>query len=405
MDRRSFLKFGGQLGLGLLGLSFGGCQADPNAPQILGLKGAVPNQLIKTFQQQADRRGPGGPLVYRTADQIPEIFARLQDWQRQAKGMLPPPKSWLPPLLNFGAAPLSAQHLPELVSLGDYWLTIAITQGLIQPLDPNPLQNWGTIDDRWKQLVSRNVQGQPDPTGLIWGAPYRWGATVIAYRRDLFEAHGLPLPQDWGDLLQPALKGRISLPDNPRETIGLALKLLGQSYNSDNLAAIPELESTLRQLHQQAKFYSTDAYLQPLLLGHTWLAIGSSADVLPLLRTQPTVEAIVPQSGTALWADLWVRPTALSPNPTPNLTTQNSAYHQWIDFCLNPETSHRLALLGRSGSPLVQRDVAPQADVPGSDRNPLLHIAEPIWQKSEALLPLDRVKAEQYRSLWAKIRQ
>jgi putative spermidine/putrescine transport system substrate-binding protein len=390
VDRRSLLK----LGLGLGGLGLTGCQNDPNAPQILGLKGAMPTQLIKTFRANSDRNGPGANLVYQSRSQIADIFAQLQDWQRQTQGLMPPPKPWLA-LPNFGPKPLSAKHLPDLASLGDYWLTVAINQGLIEPIAPQKLPHWGALDDRWKQLVRRNAQGQLDPAGAVWGLPYRWGATVIVYRRDLFEQQGLRPPQDWSDLLQPQLQGRISLLDSPRETIGLALKSLGKSYNSTDLASIADLAPTLTQLHQQTKFYSSNAYLQPLLLGHTWLAVGWSADLLPQLRLDKSLEIVVPQSGTALWTDLWVRPQG----------SQNAVANQWMDFCLTGEISHRLALLSRAGSPLAQRLVMVSGDVQGADRNPLLNLPDPIWQKSEVLQPLDGPSGEQYRSLWAQIRQ
>ena len=37
---------------------------------------------------------------------------------------------------------------------------------------------------RWRQLVRRNRWGAVDPKGPVWGVPYRWGCTLIAYRKD-----------------------------------------------------------------------------------------------------------------------------------------------------------------------------------------------------------------------------
>ena len=37
---------------------------------------------------------------------------------------------------------------------------------------------------RWQQLVRRDAQGRVDPRGEVWAAPYRWGATLVAYRWD-----------------------------------------------------------------------------------------------------------------------------------------------------------------------------------------------------------------------------
>ncbi len=40
------------------------------------------------------------------------------------------------------------------------------------------------MPDRWRRLVRRDAQGLESPAGPVWGAPYRWGCTLIAYRRD-----------------------------------------------------------------------------------------------------------------------------------------------------------------------------------------------------------------------------
>lgn len=38
--------------------------------------------------------------------------------------------------------------------------------------------------------------------------PYRWGCTLIAYRKDRVERWGGTPVSDWGDLLQPRLQVR-----------------------------------------------------------------------------------------------------------------------------------------------------------------------------------------------------
>jgi putative spermidine/putrescine transport system substrate-binding protein len=392
MDRRSLLK----LSLAPIGYALTGCQADPTVPQILGLKGSIPPQVFKAFKQSRDRNSPAAKLLYQNRGQMGALFEQLQNWQRVSRGMTPPAKPFFQ-LPNLSGKPAAAPTLPELVTLGDAWLPNAIAQGLIQPLDVAKLQHWGAIDDRWKQLVSRNDQGQVDAKGKVWGVPYRWGGTVIAYRKDLLAQQNLAPPQDWADLLRPEFKGRISLLDSARETIGLVVKMLGKSYNSSDLKGIAELETKLQQLHQQAKFYSSGAYIQPLILGHTWLAVGWSSDLLPQLRTQPDLAIVVPQSGTALWADLWVQPQGVK-SPT-----QDQVFVEWLDFCLSGEISQKLAVLSRAGSPLTQRHIV--TDSYSAVGNPLLNLAEEIWQKSEPLQPLAESTADQYRSLWAQIRR
>jgi putative spermidine/putrescine transport system substrate-binding protein len=57
----------------------------------------------------------------------------------------------------------------------------------------------------WRAFVRRGADGAPAARGAAWASPHTWGATVIAYRRDVFREAGLTPIADWSDLLQPRL--------------------------------------------------------------------------------------------------------------------------------------------------------------------------------------------------------
>ena len=61
----------------------------------------------------------------------------------------------------------------------------------------------------WQDLARRNVQGRQDSRGEVYAIPARWGFTVVAYRRQEFRTFGLKPIQDWVDLLQPRLAGKV----------------------------------------------------------------------------------------------------------------------------------------------------------------------------------------------------
>ncbi len=384
MDRRSFL-----LGTGTLTISqlLFGCSGN-NQPQLKVqlLKGSIPGQVVNQFhkglQQQAE-------LKFAPVEQIQDLFRELQSWQQQPKGTDEQGWSRFIPFRQTEKTPPA-----DLVTLGDYWLKAAIEQKLIQPLQQSPgnqLKQWSTLDEKWKQVVTRNDQGNLDAQGKVWGAPYRWGSTVIVYNRDKLRQLKWT-PRDWSDLWRDGLQGRISLLNQPREVIGLALKKLGKSYNTENLDQVPDLEKELQTLNQQVKFYSSINYLEPLILGDTWLAVGWSSDILPILGRYPQLVAIIPQSGTAIWADLWVRPVGIT---TTNLS------EQWIDFCWQPNTARQISLLTKSNSPISTNIAASDIQKP---LRSLLQTNPSILDKSEFLLPLSPSATKEYESLFAKIK-
>lgn len=46
---------------------------------------------------------------------------------------------------------------------------------------------------------------------------------------------GKTVLQDWADLWQPELAGRISMVNSPREVVGAVLKYMGASYNTTDI--------------------------------------------------------------------------------------------------------------------------------------------------------------------------
>ncbi|MBW4518116.1 MAG: extracellular solute-binding protein [Scytolyngbya sp. HA4215-MV1] len=394
MNRRSFLYRLGALTLsqGLLGC---GSSRDRLTLRIELLKGSIPALMLGRFREKLQRNSVHNfALDFNPQPRLQDLFELLQGWKRRANVPKTPNKPLIP--IPFIAQPPAGAS--DLVTLGDYWLETAIQQKLIQPLDLSQWQQWQTLPPRWQTLVTRDLQGNPDPKGQVWAAPYRWGCTMLVYRKDLFEQQGLSLPTDWHDLWRKELCGKFSLLDHPREIIGLALKKLGCSYNLPNLQPVPNLKSELIALNRQTKFYSSTDYLQPLLLGQTLLAVGWSTDILSAMKRNYKLQAIIPQSGTALWADLWVRPASA---PPPN---QAKLLNQWIDFCWQPEIAEQLSLQSHAVSPVFIDRSTSKLPEP-LRKNPLLVCNEETLRNSEFLLPIAKPTLEQHRLLWQSIRQ
>jgi putative spermidine/putrescine transport system substrate-binding protein len=393
MDRRSFLVGAG--GLALAQLTSGCSSWNQAAFKVRLLKKSIPAQLVGEFRQELKQ---SAALKFDPEQQLKELFSRLQTWKLQA-GKKDSQPQWRLPFIG-GGTPAVA----DLVTLGDYWLETAIRQELIQPLEIQQLNGWKQLPPSWQKLVERDRKGQLADSGLVWGAPYRWGSTVIAYNRDKFKELGLQPPKDWKDLWREELRDRISLLDQPREVIGLTLKKLGHSYNTTNLSQVPKLAEELRTLHQQVKFYSSDNYLQPLILGDTWLAVGWSTDILPLRTRYRQIQAVVPSSGTALWADLWVQPASLAAESKSVKTgNQRTLTQQWIDFCWKPKSAWEISLFTNAASPIIT-DVKPDKLPEDLRNNPLLLPDSAVLNKSEFLKPLPKEAVEQYQALWKEIR-
>jgi putative spermidine/putrescine transport system substrate-binding protein len=392
MERRAFLVGAGSLALAQLTSSCS--NGNRAALKVRLLRDSIPAQLVGEFRRGLQQ---SATVKFDPAKQIDELFKNLKAWKQQAEKK--DAQSQLP--LPFIGSKTPA--IADLVTLGDYWLETAIAQQLIQPLKLDDLTGWQQLPPRWQEIVRRNNQGQVTKSGSIWGAPYRWGTTVIAYNREKFKELGWT-PKDWSDLWRPELRDRISLLDQPREVIGLALKKLGASYNTTNLQQVPNLKKELLALHQQVKFYSSSHYLQPLVLGDTYVAVGWSTDILPLRTTYREIEAVVPVSGTALWADIWVQPASVTTESNLEETGNRQALmNQWIDYCWQSKPAREISLFTNATSPILT-GITP-TDLPKDLReNPLRLPAPSVLAKSEFLRPLPKSALAQYESLWKEIR-
>jgi putative spermidine/putrescine transport system substrate-binding protein len=176
----------------------------------MGLLGAIPSKVINQFESASQKK------IEFKAESLPsKLWQELQNYPNIAK-----------------------DKAPHLMSLGDSWLDQAIAQSLIQPITPKLLEKipkWQKLSPLWQQSVTRNNQ--------VWGIPYRWGATAIAYRSDKLK---FEITQ-WADLWRPELKLKLTLPDDAREVIGLGLKKMGLSYQLEDLVARPDVFAKLTQ--------------------------------------------------------------------------------------------------------------------------------------------------------------
>jgi putative spermidine/putrescine transport system substrate-binding protein len=381
-NRRQFLAYSGTVALSsALAPLLTSCRpANGVTPiQIQVLQGSVSPQVIKAFLKSYP---DGDKLKFKPVEQLATLFADLQQYAAPASSQ--PPK-------RFPWQQTKVATPPDLVTLGHSWLRQAIATGIIKPIPMDQLDIWAKLPEPWRSLAKTNATGQI--ACETWGIPYRWGTTLLLYRKDKFKTLDW-LPQDWSDLWRTDLGDRLSLLNQSREVIGLTLKKMGYSYNEPNPGAIADLPTELAALHKNVKFYSSTHYLQPLINGDTWLAQAWSQDALSLLTSYPNLGAIVPQSGTALWCDLWVQPSN-SKRPFEQL-------QPWLQFCWETAAANQFAQSTYASSPLIYElpDLAPNVKT-----NPLISVPPQTFQQSELIQTLPKSSEQQYLELWRKMRQ
>jgi putative spermidine/putrescine transport system substrate-binding protein len=356
MDRRKFFVLGGAAIASLWGCQLANPFDQRDRLKIMGLLGAVPSKVINQFESAS------GKKIEFKAENLPsKLWQELQNYPTIAK-----------------------DKAPHLASISDSWLDLAIANSLIQPITPNLIEKipqWQKLAPMWQQSVTRNNQ--------VWGIPYRWGATAIAYRRDKLK---FDITQ-WSDLWRSELKLRLTLPDDAREVIGLVLKKMGKSYQQENLVDnqdITQLTQELKSLNSQVLTYTSDNYLQSLLSDDTLAAVGWTSDMYKAQKLNPNLKVIIPKDGTAIWSDIWVIPKG----------EIAIAATEWMNFCLTPAIAAQITSLTDAVSPLSELD-----QVPASVKaDPIKFFSPDIFAKSELISPLSQLALLEYKDIWTKMR-
>jgi putative spermidine/putrescine transport system substrate-binding protein len=379
MDRRSLL-----IGLmAILATPMTACQGgSDNTLSLAAIAGVLSPQMLRDIKQ--NRLSDAIALRLKTQESLVALFQQLQGWQEAAQSA------------TTGNQPRGA----DWALLSDYWLWPAIQQGLIRPLDnADALTGWESLPDIWPRLLQRNQQGLLSETGPIWGTPYRWNHLMVVYDRRFFQSLGWE-PTTWSDLLRPELQARIILPDHPRLVLGLLLKAFNYSVNEPDPASHADVVSALETLRPQVKAYDSTTYLQSLVIGDVPLAVGWSGDIQPLLSRYRYLQAVAPDPGTLLSADVWTKPNLQA--TTPDVTPLSDVDQAWLSYWWQPEVVTSLSLLAQGLSPLLLADQPVDFDFELA-ANTVMPAPQQL-QSSEFVEPLEEAAIANYNQLWQQLR-
>ena len=226
----------------------------------------------------------------------------------------------------------------DLIVPSDYMVSILITDGLIQPVQEAAVPNKGNVAERFAN--------PPYDPGAVYSAAYQWGTTGVGVA---LGAAGGAVPKTWGLLFdadlaeQYGLSGKISLLDDPRETMGAALKYLGYSLNSTNKTELAEAEAVIADAVGRVAAFDSDQYSELVVLGETIVGHGYSGNFLwDFEEGESEYTYFVPDEGGTKWVD-GMAILADAPHPC--------TAHAFINFLLDAQNGAQLTNYNWYASP------------------------------------------------------
>ncbi len=175
-----------------------------------------------------------------------------------------------------------------IVPSSDY-VSLMRQQGLLLTLDKSKLPNFAN-------LAPKFVNQSFDPENA-YSVPYMWGSTSITVNTGML---GNAAVNAITDLWKPEMKGRLLLPNEPREAFALALKKLGYSLNETNPAHLEEAYQELKKLIPMVRIFDSDSPNRPSSQERCWSAWSGMARPSSSIRKIPNSSTSIPLKAQSL---------------------------------------------------------------------------------------------------------
>ena len=175
-----------------------------------------------------------------------------------------------------------------------------------------------------------------DPGG-VHSVAYQWGTTGLGVNMDVV---GEDFEPSWALVFDPELvstyPGGVSLLNDPRETMGAALKYLGYSLNSTSLDELQEAVDLIAGVRDYIVAYDSDQYSENLVNGEVAVSHGYSGTyfaAFDAIDGWDQFTYVIPEEGATVWIDNLAIPV--------NSQSPCTA-HTFINFLLDAENGAAL---------------------------------------------------------------
>uniref|UniRef100_A0A7J3X6C0 Spermidine/putrescine ABC transporter substrate-binding protein n=3 Tax=Thermofilum pendens TaxID=2269 RepID=A0A7J3X6C0_THEPE len=213
----------------------------------------------------------------------------------------------------------------DVIVLTDQYVTQAIKQGLLRPLDKSLIPNLANVDSFF-------IENYFDP-GLNYSVPYSWGTTGIGYNAKYVEESEIEGYEQLFDTegFLPRHKGKVSMLEEFLEVVNAAKLYLGIPLDDwSEEAANKVVELLRRQKEFLAGYYGASVYIPGLVQGTLHAAHAWSGDVMQAQSEEENVKYVLPKEGVFVWIDFMVIPRG---------SREVELAHLWINFLLEREVA------------------------------------------------------------------
>lgn len=267
----------------------------------------------------------------------------------------------------------------DLIFPSSYMVKLMFDQGMLQPINHNLVPNIVNIDPEYLKIAMDRE--------MHHSVPYMLTNTGIAYLKSKVP----DFKASWSMLERSDLKGRMTMLNDMRETIGAALKSLGFSLNTlDERELAAARDVVIRWKKNLAKF-ENEQYKTGLASGEFLLVHGYSGDILQVQAENEDIAFAVPEEGTSISCDDMV-----IPKDAKNV----ELVHKFINFLHEPNIAAENTIFisylcpNRASYQFLDDDIL---------QNPAIFLKPEIQEKCEVIGDLGENNVK-YTKIWDEIK-
>ena len=210
----------------------------------------------------------------------------------------------------------------DIILASDYIINIAIQEGLVGKLDKSQIPNFENIDPLYQGFFYDEKNE--------YTVPYAPGIPLLVYDPAKVDVEITGYESLW----DPSLENSVALMDTERVVMGMALKILGQSFNTEDLNTIQEAGDLLMKLAPNVRVLSNDQTQDYLLSGDVSAAFLFTSQVVLALQGNPDLKVVYPEEGLGFGCDAMFVPVN-APN------SENA--HKFLNYILQGEVGAEIS--------------------------------------------------------------
>ncbi|MEU2620274.1 spermidine/putrescine ABC transporter substrate-binding protein [Streptomyces sp. NPDC007157] len=275
----------------------------------------------------------------------------------------------------------------DLIVLTDWLAARMIRLGYVQKLDASNLPHaFANLSDQFRS---------PDwDPGRAYSYPWQGISTVVAFNKKALNGVEVKSVSDLLD--NPALKGRVGLLTEMRDTVGMTMLDMGidpATFTGDDYdSVIARLQKAVDK--GQIRRFTGNDYTSDLSKGDLAACVAWGGDIVQLQADNPDVDYVIPASGYMTSTDNML---------IPNKARHKTNAERLIDYYYEPQQAAELAAYINYVSPVA--DVQPYlAKIDKSAAsNPLIVPDKAMQAKSRAFRSLSSKEETAYQQKFAKL--